>query len=832
MLLLGCFANRPNLMLSNKYKIGENDFKYSSCADAKFHHILYRVMYNLVANGAEEINEVIIDTFLRNYPQQYEVCKQYDFMAFIPEIKRIANSGNVAYHYDVVRKFAMLREYKAAGFDIHELYDETKDEIEQRKKLNDTSLRDIDEYFESKRLTIKRNFISTENIEHYKAGNDFEQTKETYKSTPRLGLAFQSGYLNDIYRGIMGLTLRSGASGCVDAETEYFNGREWKSICDYTNGDKVLQYNEDGTTSLVKPIAYIKAPCDEMWHFETKYGLNQTLSDEHTVVYITSKGNMAKKSMSDLVKMHSESEYGFNGRFITTFYANGNGVGMDLTDEEIRLMCAVICDGTFNYKLSESNKENNSWNECRFHLKKQRKKNRLRTILKNTGYTYREYESAGEGYTDFVVNVPFRCKEFSGDWYDCTNHQLKVICDEILFWDGSTSTGRMAFSTCNKNTADFIQYAFSATGKRASMYINDRQGQEYQTGGKMYRRKGVEYQISITTGGALCGIRRGGDSEKPPIHRVKTMDGYKYCFTVPSHMLVLRRNNRIFITGNSGKTITSVGDACMSGVRWYYDLTQKKYITNKSYVGNVLFINTEMDLREELDVMFIAWISGVSRNKIMDGIYHGDEEERVDKASKILEQSGIYVVDDPEFTTKSLEEIIEDYIINKNIKLVVFDYVQNQGYVANELANESGIPMREDMVLLTLTDRLKQLSRKHNVPILTGTQLNGRELEMPYPTEACLAGGKSQIRKADCSMIITTLNAKQMSEIEPYIMMHEGMPEPNLVTHNIKGRASRFPKYIRVYQHINLGTGRVQDLFATTKDLQPVEGIENLSIYY
>ena len=495
MLLLGCFANRPNLMLSNKYKIGENDFKYSSCADAKFHHILYRVMYNLVANGAEEINEVIIDTFLRNYPQQYEVCKQYDFMAFIPEIKRIANSGNVAYHYDIVRKFAMLREYKAAGFDIHELYDETKDEIEQRKKLNDTSLRDIDEYFESKRLTIKRNFISTENIEHYKAGDDFEQTKETYKSTPRLGLAFQSGYLNDIYRGIMGLTLRSGASG-------------------------------------------------------------------------------------------------------------------------------------------------------------------------------------------------------------------------------------------------------------------------------------------------------------------------------------------------SGKTITSVGDACMSGVRWYYDLNQKKYITNKSYVGNVLFINTEMDLREELDVMFIAWISGVSRNKIMDGIYHGNEEERVDKANKILAESGIYVVDDPEFTTKSLEEEIEDYIINKNIKLVVFDYVQNQGYVANELANESGIPMREDMVLLTLTDRLKQLSRKHGVPILTGTQLNGRELEMPYPTEACLAGGKSQIRKADCSMIITTLNAKQKKEIEPYMMMYEGIPEPNLVTHNIKGRASRFPKYIRIYQHIDLGTGRVQDLFATTKDLQPVEGIENLSIYY
>lgn len=494
MLLLGCFANKPNLMLSNKYKIGDNDFRCKGCDDAKFHNILYRTMYNLVANGAEEIDNVVVDTFLRNYPEQYKLCQQYDFMAFIPEIKRVASDKNIAYHYDVVRKFAMIREYKSAGFDIHEIYDETKDEVSQRNKLNEMSLRDIDEYFESKRLAIKRNFISTDNVEHYKAGDDFEFTKEAFKTTPRLGLSFQSPYLNDIYRGIMGLTLRSGASG-------------------------------------------------------------------------------------------------------------------------------------------------------------------------------------------------------------------------------------------------------------------------------------------------------------------------------------------------SGKTTLSIGDACMSGVKYYYDFEKRKYITNKSYIGNVLFINTEMDLREELDIMFVSWISGVSRNKIMDGVYRGDEEERVDKARQILELSGIYVVDNPEFTAKTLEEIIEDYIINKNVKLVVFDYVQNQGYVANELAEESGIPMREDMVLLTLTDRLKQLSRKYNIPILTGTQLNGRELEMQYPTEACLAGGKSQIRKADCSMIITPLTEKQMNEIEPYIATYPDLPKPNLIVHNIKGRASRFPKYIRIYQYVDLGTGRSQDLYVTTKDLQPITNVERLKIY-
>ena len=100
---------------------------------------------------------------------------------------------------------------------------------------------------------------------------------------------------------------------------------------------------------------------------------------------------------------------------------------------------------------------------------------------------------------------------------------------------------------------------------------------------------------------------------------------------------------------------------------------------------------------------------------------------------------------------------------------------------------------------------------------------------MPYPTEACLAGGKSQVRKADCSMIITPLTEKQMNEIEPYINVYG---KPNLIVHSIKGRASRFPKYIRVYQRVDLGTGRTEDLFATTKSLDPINDIEKLLIHH
>ena len=38
-----------------------------------------------------------------------------------------------------------------------------------------------------------------------------------------------------------------------------------------------------------------------------------------------------------------------------------------------------------------------------------------------------------------------------------------------------------------------------------------------------------------------------------------------------------------------------------------------------------------------------------------------------------------------------------------------------------------------------------------------------------------------------------------------------------MVTHIIKGRASKYPKHIKVYQYVDLGTGRVKDLFCTTQ---------------
>lgn len=339
--------------------------------------------------------------------------------------------------------------------------------------------------------------------------------------------------------------LFTGPAGCVDRDTEFFSQDGWKKICDYVDGDKVLQYNEHGKAEFVTPINYIKNKATSLWQFKTKYGINQCLSDEHNVYYVNSCGDLVSDKFKNIRERHETLHSGFSGKFLSTFSYGGPGIG--LTNAEIKLMCAVICDGSFIN--SSSNK-----NRCRFHIKKTRKKNRLRELFNECGLQYKESVSSAPGYVDFYVDAPIKTKVFDKYWYNCSHSQLEIICSNVLFWDGNESAnGKKRFSTTIKQTADFIQFAFTSCGYRATISTGNRQGKTLISNGKEYIRKSVDYTVTISTR-VLTGMTSNKPENKPKIEAYKPIDGYEYCFTVPSHMWVMRRGDRIVITGNCGKT--------------------------------------------------------------------------------------------------------------------------------------------------------------------------------------------------------------------------------------------------------------------------------------
>lgn len=349
------------------------------------------------------------------------------------------------------------------------------------------------------------------------------------------------GVIKDIKDG-KPLVRYSGWAGCVDKDTEFFDGKTWRCIDQYENGDMVLQYHEDGRGSLCDPIEYHVYDSDNLWEFETKYGINQCLSDEHNVYYMTKDkgGSLQHKPFMDIKKIHEDGK-GFSGNFITTFKYDGGGI--DLSDEDIKVMCAVICDGTFS----------NNTNRCTFNLKKERKKIELRKILNDANIDFIESESSKlSGYTKFHANVPRREKEFGDFWYGCNNDQLRVICDNVLKWDGCTLRNKRSFSSCVKSTVDFVQFAFSSCGERARVSVYDRRGE--------YQRKSVEYNVTVSSSKPLLTLgreRSDRSGAKTEIKKYTPIDGKKYCFTTETGMLILRRKGCIFITGNTGKTVLS-----------------------------------------------------------------------------------------------------------------------------------------------------------------------------------------------------------------------------------------------------------------------------------
>lgn len=114
--------------------------------------------------------------------------------------------------------------------------------------------------------------IEVQDINKYKKSKDgFELTEEQFD-------LIDKAVKNEV-------VLLTGYAGCVDKDTEFFNGKEWKPISEYNEYDMVLQYNTKHLKyELVKPYTYIKKSEREWILIKNKYGrVIQQLSLDHIV---------------------------------------------------------------------------------------------------------------------------------------------------------------------------------------------------------------------------------------------------------------------------------------------------------------------------------------------------------------------------------------------------------------------------------------------------------------------------------------------------------------------------------------------------------------------
>src|SRR5574344_227082 len=172
-----------------------------------------------------------------------------------------------------------------------------------------------------------------------------------------------------------------------------------------------------------------------------------------------------------------------------------------------------------------------------------------------------------------------------------------------------------------------------------------------------------------------------------------------------------------------GKTTISYATLCniCATELWNYETQSYELNKNCSNEGGMI-LQYELDNTIEITPKLLAYISGVNASTITKGNYKNNEEERVDRAIQILKESNIYSICIPNFTMKEIDALINDYVKNKNVCWVVFDYISAGGSINQEIAKYNGTATNEQQVLTTISKFLKDEARKYNIFIYTMTQ--------------------------------------------------------------------------------------------------------------
>ena len=375
--------------------------------------------------------------------------------------------------------------------------------------------------------------------------------------------------------------------GCVDGDTEFLSNRGWVKFKDF----KLRQWEEPlyvGQVSdaspyqpdyykvfnFVKPTSYIKKEVDRTFHFTGSVPRNKVqcvdmvLSPEHNTLcklvskdssYLTPReSDITAFDLYSHLSTRSKSEPNFSGdraHILQRTWIEGSPIGTDakenadnshtsslmnysykalasLTEWEMRVQVAIMADGNFPKKSSD---------KCVLELRKPEKIKRFEMLCKKAKIVTAKEPCRDGKATRFHLIAPVHKKIYDEDFWMLPVELHRTIFNEVFYWDGSMEKTYNRFYTIHKKSADFIQFLTATGGYRASILKSTSNGAPYYTVAYNPEKKlGLDTEDSPYSTVFKC----------EEINKPQTV----YCFRVPSGALLLRRNDKIFVTGNSGKT--------------------------------------------------------------------------------------------------------------------------------------------------------------------------------------------------------------------------------------------------------------------------------------
>lgn len=328
-----------------------------------------------------------------------------------------------------------------------------------------------------------------------------------------------------------------GDPHCYSEDTEILTRSGWKRFGNLVEGEEVAQW-ENGVVSFTVPSHIVwQKYVGKMVHIKSGK-VDSLVTPNHRVPYTLYKND--RKGVTKVKVAYAEDflngkHRGSDVRFPTTGRTNEQGI--DLSDDEIRLIVAVQADGSF---------DNGS---IRFEFSKERKIKRLTEILDRVGISY----SIGSGHGLVLPTTRFRLgksdytfikyltsdKQFSVELLKMSYEQCEVFIDEVVHWDGTLSEdGATILDTTCKESRDICATVASLCNRKVvtSEYMN----KSGNLGNSDCYRAYIAKDGSSTSLSAMSCSYTEVD-----------YDGMIGCVSVPSTFILVRRNGRIIVSGNT-----------------------------------------------------------------------------------------------------------------------------------------------------------------------------------------------------------------------------------------------------------------------------------------
>lgn len=372
---------------------------------------------------------------------------------------------------------------------------------------------------------------------------------------------------------------------CFSDNAEILTTNGWKTFKDLRHDDLVAQYWE-GIIEFVKPTAFVKKRYNgKLVEFSKKrHAFYSLTTPNHNMVVISRKGNVIKKKACEV---NSQTNVVRSGMF--------DGEGVNFTDDELRLFCAVSADFT----LRKSG-------DLYAVFKKKRKVERTTALLDRIGVRYSNNVNS-RGYNSIFIHRGhdlFVSKDFPMEWISrLSKHQIEVILEEIIHWDGNHVNNRtmLEYNSNRYNNVLFIQTLCHLNGRRSTIC-------------RRHNKHGSWYKATIIKN---CNTTISKDEREDVDY-----DGYVYCVTVPSGMIMVRQNEQITISGNCDALtyiecgmnhVVSVPNGANNNTSYLDDFIEDYFDKMEAIYISVDNDNKGLELRKELIRRF-----GEDRCRIID----------------------------------------------------------------------------------------------------------------------------------------------------------------------------------------------------------------------